>query len=64
MEICGKARQATDQNIVRRIRFECWIAEATHTLRILIAFPRQQLLRERALRYGYTCIASSVIREV
>jgi len=31
---------------------------------ILIAFPRQQLLRERALRYVYTYIASSAIREV
>jgi hypothetical protein len=48
----GTARQATDDNIIRRMRFACWINKAIDTRSehvILIAFPRQQWLRERAL---------------
>jgi hypothetical protein len=47
----GTARQATDDNIIRRMRFACWITKATDTHSenvILIAFLRQQWLRERA----------------
>jgi hypothetical protein len=47
----GTARQATDDNIIRCMRFACWITKATDTHSqyvILIAFPRQQWLRERA----------------
>jgi hypothetical protein len=57
----GKARQATDDNIIRRMRFACSVTKATHTHSeyiTLIAFPRQQWLRERAsvVRYAYiTC---------
>jgi hypothetical protein len=41
------------------VRIACWITKATNTLSecvILIAFPRQQWLLERAslLRYTYT----------
>jgi len=45
----GKARQVTNDNIIRRMRFGCWIAKATETHAeyvILIAFLRQQWLRE------------------
>jgi hypothetical protein len=54
----GTARQATDDNIIRRMRFTCWITKATDThleYLILIAFPRQRL-RERVpiLCYMYT----------
>jgi hypothetical protein len=54
----GRDRQATDDNIIRRMRFACWITKAIDTHSeyvILIAFPRQQWLRERAsvLRYKY-----------
>jgi hypothetical protein len=45
------ARQATEDNIIWRIRFACWITKATDTnseYEILIAFPRQRWLRERA----------------
>jgi hypothetical protein len=31
MEKYGTARQATDDNIIRRMRFACWITKATHT---------------------------------
>jgi len=52
------ARRATDDNIIRRMRFACWIPKAAYThseYLILIAFPRQQWLRERVsmLRYMY-----------
>jgi hypothetical protein len=46
----GGGGQATDDNLLRRMRIACWIPNApnTHTeYVILIAFPRQRL-RERA----------------
>jgi hypothetical protein len=51
VEIYGRAREAADDNIIRRMRFACWITKATDTHSeyvILIALPRQQWLRERA----------------
>jgi hypothetical protein len=55
----GTARQATDENITRRMRFACWIIKATDThseYTTFLAFPWQQWLRERAsiLCYMYT----------
>jgi hypothetical protein len=64
VEKYGTARQATDDNIIRRMRFACWITKATDTHSehvILTAFPRQQLLRERASVLRYTYIACLVI---
>jgi hypothetical protein len=54
--------------IIRRMRFACWINKATGTHSeyvILIAFPRQQRLRERTsiLRYTYVaCLQHSIER--
>jgi hypothetical protein len=51
VEKYGTARQATDDNKIRRMRFACSITKATDTHSeyvILIAFPRQKWLRERA----------------
>jgi hypothetical protein len=45
VEKYGVARQATDDNIIRRMRVACWITKATDThseYAILIAFPLQQ----------------------
>ena len=45
------ARWTTDDHIIQRMRTECWITKATETHSehiLLIAFPRQQWLRERA----------------
>jgi hypothetical protein len=58
VEKYGRARQATDDNIIRRMRFTCWIGKTTNTHSeyvILIAFPLQLWLRERAsvLYYKY-----------
>ena len=47
----GRDRQATDDNIIRRMRFACWITATTDTHSeyvILVAFPRQNWLSERA----------------
>ena len=65
MEKYCTAGQATDENIIRRMRIACWIPNATNINSeyvILIAFPLQQWLHERAslLRYTYTaCLACS-----
>jgi hypothetical protein len=58
------AGQATDDNIIRHMRFACWVTKATKTHTeyvILIAFPRQQCLSERASVLRYTYIACLVI---
>ena len=55
MEKIGTARQATDDNKIRRMRFACWITKATDTH--LIAFPRQQWLHEHTSMLPYTYIA-------
>jgi len=50
------AGQATDGNIIRRMRFACWISKAKDThweYVILIAFQRQQLLCECAWVWSY-----------
>jgi hypothetical protein len=63
VEKYGTAGQATDDNIIQRMRFACWITKATDTHSeyvILIAFPRQQWLRERASMLRYTYIAPLV----
>jgi hypothetical protein len=54
VEKYGGARQDTNDNIIWRMRFAYWIIKATDTLSeyiILIAFPQQQSLRERASSY-------------
>jgi hypothetical protein len=66
VEKCGKAGQATDDNIIRRMRFACWISKAADThsgYAILIAFARQKWLRERAsmLRLYLHCLSYSML---
>jgi hypothetical protein len=51
LEKCCRSRQATDDTIIRRMPFACWITKATNTHSeyvTLIDFPPQQWLRERA----------------
>ena len=46
----GTALQASDDNLIRRMRFACWMIKDTNTHSecvILIVFPQQQWLRER-----------------
>jgi hypothetical protein len=56
----ARARQATDDNIIWRIRFACWISKATdrHSeFEILIAFLRLQWLCESTSILRYTHVA-------
>ena len=61
----GRAGHATDNDIIWRMRFACWIAKATNTHSeyvIIIVFPHQQWLHKRAsvLRSTYTaCLVLS-----
>jgi hypothetical protein len=53
VEKYGGDRQAADENIIRRMRFACWINKATDTRSecvMFIAFLRQKLLRQHASR--------------
>jgi hypothetical protein len=66
VEKCGRDRQATDENIIWRMRIACWITKATdkHSeLVILTAFPQQQCLRKRTSMLRYMYIASLVTYE-
>jgi hypothetical protein len=56
---CVRARQATDDNIIRRMRIACWITKATDTHSeyvMIIALLRQQWLRERFSILRYTTL--------
>ena len=64
MEKYGRAGQATDDNIMLRMRFTCWVTKATDTHSeyvILITFPGQQWLRERAGMFLYTYIVLFIL---
>jgi hypothetical protein len=67
VEKCGRARQATDDTILRCMRIACWITKGASThpeYVILIAFPRQQWLRERTsmLRLFVHCLSCSTYK--
>jgi hypothetical protein len=52
VEKCGRSRQGTNDNIIRCMRFGCWIPKATNThseYLILISFPQQQWFLKSAL---------------
>ena len=64
MEKYGRTRQITGDHIVRRIRIECWIIKAkdTHSEYVmLLRFPRQQYLCERACVIRGTYVAFIVV---
>ena len=51
MEKYGTARQATNDNIIRRMRFACWVTTDSDTYPEYVThntFRRQLWLRERA----------------
>jgi len=60
VENYGKPRQATDNNMIRRMDFECWKIKATDIHSeyvILIVLARQQKLRECTSMLPYANIA-------
>ena len=57
MEKYCRAEQATDDNIIRRMRIACWMRKAANTqldCAVLIAYPMHQWLHESASVLGYT----------
>ena len=63
VEKCGRTGQTTDDNMIRRMRFECWMTKDTDThceYVILIAFLLQQWLRNAPQCYVDTYIACLV----
>jgi len=64
MAKCGRTGQATEDNIVRRMRSAFWAPKATNTQSeyvIPVAFPLQQWLKERSSMLRYTYIAHIVV---
>jgi hypothetical protein len=60
VEKCGRDERATDYNRMWRMLFAFWIPKATDThleYAIVIAFPQQQRLSERACILRHTYIA-------
>jgi hypothetical protein len=56
MEKYGKATQATDDNIMRRMRFACWITKATDAnseYALLIAFPITKMVTLMRLKITF-----------
>jgi hypothetical protein len=70
VEKCCSAGEATDDTVTQLMRFACLITKATNTHSeyiILIAFPQQQWLRERAsmLRYAYiACLVCFSVSQI
>jgi hypothetical protein len=62
VEEYGKAGQATDDNIIGRVRIACRITGKKRDAEyvILVDFPRQQIFREHATLFRYTYIARLV----
>jgi hypothetical protein len=63
VEKYGRARQATDDNIIWCMCFACWLTKATGThpeYAIFIPFPQQQLLHEHTSMLHYRHIACLV----
>jgi ribulose bisphosphate carboxylase small subunit len=61
---CGRVGQATEDNIIQRMRNACWITKVTNTHSeyvIFIAFPLQQWYHERTLIFRCTYIGSIVV---
>jgi hypothetical protein len=61
-----RARQATDGNLIRRMRFVCWLTKPTDAhleCKILITFLREQWIRQRSSLLCYiACIVRHAIK--
>jgi len=67
VELDGRATHATDGNIMRHVRFECWIPKATDTHSeyvILIPFPQREMLSSTPLSVLYNLIKRCITHEV
>ena len=62
----GTAGQVTEDNIIGRMRFACWVTEApgTHSEKVILsAFPQQKWLREGPTLLRYVFIVPRIISE-
>ena len=67
VEKYSTAGQATEDNIIRRMRFACWITEATgiHSeYLILTAVPQQQWFRQITLMLHISCVVKTFLPSV
>ena len=67
VEKCGRAGQIKDDNLTPRMRFACWVRNATLTHSeyvILIAFPRRQSLCERTGVLRHITLPVLLIRDL
>jgi len=65
VEKYGRARQATDENVMKFMHFACFKTKATNShseYGILIAFALQKLHKRTSMLH-YTCIAYPVLFE-
>jgi len=53
----GRVRQVTDDNIIQRVGFACWVTKATNTLRIykLIVFSTAKTVPRMRLNITFIC---------
>ena len=56
VEKCGTVRQATDDNIIRRMHFACGITKATDTLRVCNTYCFYAATMVMPTRLNVTCI--------
>ena len=63
VEKFGIARQSTDDNIIRRMRYACWIIRTTDTIRIhnIFSFAWLKWLSKQASVLRYICMACLVV---
>jgi hypothetical protein len=65
VEKCGRAGQATDDSILKRMRSECWITKATNTPSeyvTIITSPRQKCYTN-APEYLVPCILPVLLNQ-
>jgi hypothetical protein len=50
VEKCGRVRQATDENMIRRMRIACWISKVTDTHSEYVSVSTATMIRRTLLR--------------
>jgi hypothetical protein len=64
VEKYGRTRQGTDENIIRRMRFACWITNGTNTHAVTILntsnFPATMVARTRFNVTSHLCFLSYI----
>jgi hypothetical protein len=63
VEINGRAGEATDDNIIRRMRTVCWITNYKHTLTVcnIYCFSRAKMVSRRSLNVMFIRILNVLL---